>query len=389
VPEPDQPLRILFCAPAYWPATEFGGPVAVARQLTEGLVRAGHAVTVLTTSLDSATRPPAARLRTRKDTVGGVDVRYLATPLRFHWMGITPSLPLNWPVERADVVHVFGYRDVVTTLGAAWARRAGIPYVFEPLGMFVPQFRSMRLKRAFDRTLGVRVGRGAAVVVVNSALERRQLAAAGLPEEVIEVRPNGFPHVEQGPPSGHLRERIGLDRSTPLVLNVGRVSFKKGLDLLVRAIAPLEGVHVALVGPDDRDGTLERLEALSAELGLGERLHLVGPLDTSRPHDVYGDADVFALPSRDESFGMAVAEAASSGVAIVVSDRCGVAELLGDAAVVIPPEVEATRKAVAGLLADPDRSRALGEAARERARSVSWDAVVERQIELYRLALGR
>ena len=115
--DPRRPLRILFCTPAHWPATEFGGPVPVAKELTEGLVRAGHEVSVLTTSLESAARPPASRLRTRTETVAGVRVSYLATPLRFHWMGITPTLPLA--LRRAgtpDVVHVFGYRDVVTTL---------------------------------------------------------------------------------------------------------------------------------------------------------------------------------------------------------------------------------------------------------------------------------
>jgi len=384
-----RPLRILFCTPAYWPATEFGGPVPMAKELTEGLVRAGHEVSVLTTSLESATRPPASRRRTRTETVGGVQVSYLATPLRFRWMGITPTLPLAWRGRRPDVVHVFGYRDVVTTLSAGWARRAGIPYVFEPLGMLVAQFRSAALKRAFDRTLGAGVVRHASAIVANSAFEGRQFAAAGLPEELIEARPNGFPPVYEGEGSGRLRERIGLGRDAPLVLNVGRIAFKKGLDVLLESVAPLEGVHVAIVGPDDGDGTFRRLEEQGRALGIAGRVHLVGPLDTARPEDVYADADVFALSSRDESFGMVVAEAASAGRAIVVSDRCGVAELLTDAALVVPFDAGATREAIARLLADAGLRDRLGAAAREVARSITWDAVVERQLEIYRAAIAR
>lgn len=387
--DPDRPLRVLLSAPAHWPATEFGGPIAVAKELTEGLVRAGHEVAVVTTSLESARRAPASRLRTRRASENGVRITYLATPLRFHWMGITPSLPLALRPERPDVVHVFGYRDVVTTSTAAWARRRGVPYVFEPLGMFPAQFRSVSLKRAFDRTLGARVAAGAAVVLASSAYEKRSLAALGLPPERIEVRPNGFPPVREGEGGGRLRERLGLGADTPLVLNVGRVSFKKGLDLLLEAVAPLDGVHVAIVGPDDGDGTLGRLQEQARILGLGERLHLVGPLDTSRPEEVYGDADVFALPSRDENFGVVVAEAASVGKAIVVSDRCGVAELLEDAALVVPVDAGATREALARLLADPDLRERLGAAAREVARRVDWEAVVRRQVELYRLAIAR
>ena len=279
--------------------------------------------------------------------------------------------------------------DVVTTLSAGWARRAGIPYVFEPLGMLVAQFRSAALKRAFDRTLGAGVVRHASAIVANSAFEGRQFAAAGLPEELIEARPNGFPPVYEGEGSGRLRERIGLGRDAPLVLNVGRIAFKKGLDVLLESVAPLEGVHVAIVGPDDGDGTFRRLEEQGRALGIAGRVHLVGPLDTGRPEDVYADADVFALSSRDESFGMVVAEAASAGRAIVVSDRCGVAELLTDAALVVPFDAGATREAIARLLADAGLRDRLGAAAREVARSITWDAVVERQLEIYRAAIAR
>jgi len=295
----------------------------MAKELTEGLVRAGHRVDVLTTSLREIGAPPASRLRTHAEIVEGVRVHYLATPARYRWMGITPTLPAQWTWrDRPDVVHVFGYRDVVTTLTAAWARALGIPYVFEPLDMFLPRFRNVPLKRAFDRVLGEPVARGAAVVVANSEHEKSQLAAAGLDARRIETRPNGFPPPRDGS-GGALRQRLRLGADDPLVLNVGRVSFKKGLDLLLEAVAPLDGTHVAIVGPDDGDGTRERLERLRGDLGLERRVHLLGPLDTSA--DVYGDADVFVLPSRNESFGLVAAEAASAGTPVVVTDRCGVA----------------------------------------------------------------
>jgi glycosyltransferase involved in cell wall biosynthesis len=358
----------------------------MAKELTEGLVRAGHRVEVLTTSLREIGAPPASRFRTHSDVVEGVRVHYLATPARYRWMGITPTLPARWPWrDRPDVVHVFGYRDVVTTLTAAWARTLGIPYVFEPLDMFLPRFRNLPLKRAFDRVLGEPVARGAAVVVANSQHEKRQLAAAGLDAGRIETRANGFPPPRDGP-RGELRRRLRIGADDPLVLNVGRVSFKKGLDLLLEAVAPLDGAHVAIVGPDDGDGTQEQLERLRSELGLERRAHLVGTLD---PTDLYADADVFVLPSRNESFGLVAAEAASAGAPVVVTDRCGVAEILGDAALVVPCEVEEIRAAIARLLGDAALRARLAAAGREVARAVSWDSVVERQVELYRLALAR
>jgi glycosyltransferase involved in cell wall biosynthesis len=383
------PLRVIFAAPAHWPAVSFGGPVWMARGLTEGLVARGHAVDLVTTSLRSIGEPPAQRWGSRERDLGGVRVHELATPTRYRWMGITPTLPLALRrLPRPDVAHVFGYRDVVTTLTAAWCRRNGIPYVFEPLDMVVPQFRNVPLKRAFDRAVGRPVIDGAQLVVANSHRERRMLVEAGVDAAKIVVRPNGFP-----PPHDDvadvLRRRIGIAPETPLVLNVGRISFKKGLDLLLQAMADVPDAHVAVVGPDDGDGTRERLEQLARRPELSGRVHLVPPLDERQPRELYGEADVFVLPSRNESFGMVAAEAAAAGVASVVSTECGVAELLADAAVIVPPEVGPVREAVAALLADPERRRRLGEAGRAVAASLSWDAVVGMQEEIYARALAR
>jgi glycosyltransferase involved in cell wall biosynthesis len=382
------PLRVLFATPAYWPATAFGGPTRAAKELTEGLVRSGHHASVLTTSLLTVDGPPTRRLHSERAIVAGVDVRYLATPIRYRWMGITPGLPVAWPWrERPDIVHVFGYRDVVTTLTAAWARALRVPYVFEPLDMFVPQFRNVPLKRAFDRALGEPVAHGAALVVACSSHEKRQLIGAGLPENRIRIRPNGFP---SPPTDGHgtLRTRLRLDVGEQLVLSVGRVSFKKGLDLLIDAVAGLEGVHLAIVGPDDGDGTLAALEAQCAALGVEDRIHFVGPLDTSEPLTVYGDADVFVLPSRNESFGIVAAEAAACGVPTVVTDRCGIAETLGSAAITVPCRTEPIREGIARLLTTPELRARLAAAGPEVARENSWGAMVERQLALYREVLA-
>jgi len=363
----------------------------MAKHLTEALVRRGHSVDVVTTSLRTVGGASAHRFRSSTREVGGVQVHYLATPLSYRWMGITPTVPLElMRLERPDVVHVFGYRDVVTTLTAAWARRHDVPYVFEPLDMFLPRYRNVPLKRAFDQVVGAPVVRGAAVVVANSELERGELLAAGLTAARIETRPNGFPPPSDARGSGALRRRVGIGPDTPLVLNVGRLSFKKGLDLLLRAVVDLPDVHVAIIGPDDGDGTLARLTSLRSELSLGARVHFLGPSDERGPGDAYADADVFVLPSRNESFGMVAAEAAATGTPVVLTDRCGVADLLeGRGALVTPLDAGALRDAIRRVLDDPELARMLGDGGREVARATTWDAVAERQEELYRLALAR
>ena len=143
--------------------------------------------------------------------VDGANVRYLSTPLRYRWMGITPTLPLELArSHRPDVVHVFGFRDPVTTGVAAWCRIKRVPYVFEPLGMFEPRLRKVLLKRALDATLYRGVARGAAGVVVASEREGEAAIACGVPPEKVHVRGNGFPAPTQPPADGDLRARLGI-----------------------------------------------------------------------------------------------------------------------------------------------------------------------------------
>lgn len=381
-------MRILFSVPAYSPAHSFGGPIEVFTRLAEGLAARGHEVDVCTTSLVEL--GAGRSLHTRAESVGGVSVHYLATPLRFRWMGITPTLPLH--LERAprpDLVHVFGFRDPIGTGAATWCRARGVPYVFEGLGMVAPKHRKVALKRALDSTLFRGVPGGARLLVATSSVEAREYSGVGIPERRIVVRPNGFPNVATGFARGRLRALIGAGEQTPLVLYVGRIAHGKGLELLLHAVAKLPGVHTAIVGPDGGHGVKDELVLLRDRLGLTERVHLVGALARSELTPVYADADVFVLPSAYENFGLVAAEAAAVGAAIVVSDRCGVAELFADrGALVVPYGKVELREALTRLLDDDELRRRLGDEAREVARAWSWDHVVELQEDVYERALA-
>ena len=379
-----RPIHIVFAAPAYWPAAEFGGPIPVMRALAHELTELGHRVDVLTTSLTTVRDRPRDASTAELD---GATIRYLGTPLRYRWFGLTPSLQRQLTdLPRPDVVHVFGFRDYVSTVTARWCRRHGVPYVFEPLGMFRPKLRKVLLKRGLDDTLYRAVPRRAALAIAVSEVERRELEEV-LPPEQIAVRPNGFPEpLEPTARPGWLRNRLGLGVETPLVLSVGRVANGKGLELLVEAMSTVASAQLAIAGPDDGHGTTAKLLALRGRLGLEYRVHLLGPVDDAGV--LYGDADVFALASAHENFGMVAAEAAAAGVPSVVTDRCGIADLVRDrAALVVPYEPAAVQDAIARLLADEQLRRTLGAGGREVAREVSWETVARRQVELYEQVL--
>ena len=356
-------------------------------RLAEGLTARGHPVEVFTTSLTSHDAPGSTR--TRVEDVNGVRVHYLATPLHFRWMGVTPTLPrVLERASRPDVVHVFGFRDPIGTGVAAWCRLRRVPYVFEGMGMVAPKHRKVFLKRALDATAFRGVLPGATVLVAASEVEAREYRAAGIADARIVVRPHGFPEVQRDAPPRRLRELVGLDESARVVLNVGRIAHGKGLELLVRIATQLPDVHVVIVGPDGGHGVDLELLALRDRLGVTDRVHFVGALPREELPAVYADADVFALPSSYENFGMVAAEAAAAGAAIVLTDRCGVAECFaGRGALVVPYDEAKLRDALARLLGDPGLRQRLGQEAREVAEEWSWPRVLELQERVYRRAL--
>jgi len=379
----ERPLRILFAAPVWWPSRAFGGPVVAAGELVRRLVARGHAVEVLTTTiLDLASRPA---LRSSLDVVDGATVRYLPTPLRYRWMGITPTLPLVLArLTRPDVVHVFGFRDPVTTAVAAWCRIARVPYVFEPLGMFEPRLRKVALKRALDATLYRGVARGAAAVVVASEREGDGVVACGVAGHKVHVRGNGFPAPEDAGANGELRARLGIPEQAPIILYVGRIAAGKGIEHLLEAAREIPEAHVVISGPDDRHGTSVLVHDSQAAPATAGRVHTL-PLTDEPPRALYPQADVFVLASEGESFGMVAAEAASAGTPVIVSDRCGVAGFFEDGeALVVPYDRAAVVGAVQRVLSDAELRSRLARGGIEAARRTSWDRVTDVQEQIYR-----
>ena len=374
-------LRIVFATPAYWPSTDFGGPIPVMKALAKELIALGHRVDVVTTTLTSIGERPART--NRLANVDGADVRYLGTPIRFRWFGLAPSLTRELgKLPRPDVVHVFGFRDWVSTMTARWCNSNAVPYVFEPLGMFQPKLRKVVLKRALDATLYRKVATEAALTVAVSTIEQHELEAV-VPKDRIVIRPNGFPNPYRPPQRpGPLRGLLGLDAAVPLVLFVGRVARGKGLEHLVSAVGALDGVQLAIVGPDDGHGLTADLHRLRDRLGADGRIHMLGPVES--PLDLYGDADVHALPSAHENFGMVAAEAAAAGTASIVTDRCGIAEILHDrGALVIPYGLDPLRDALVRLLGDDHLREQLGRQGQEVAADFSWTTVTRLQAEIY------
>jgi glycosyltransferase involved in cell wall biosynthesis len=349
---------------------EFGGPVTKARGLADALRSIGYPVTVV-------------GVGSSPNTLG------LPQLVRFHGTPVPARLgPLARSIRESKVVHIVGYRDPVGTAAALIAHREHVPYLLEPAGMHRRRIRSLAIKAAFDRFVGARVVRDSALILATSKLEASELEEDGVEAQRIRVRPNGID--TDGwlplPPRGALRRRLNFPRDAPLVLSLGRITAKKGLFHFAEALATLNGVWGIVAGPDEKDGTLDRLLAARTRLGLAERLAILPEGLWGRDRlQAFADADAFCLPSATENFGNAAIEAAAIGIPVVITNTCGGAEWLDSQSSRIVPygDVVLLAKAVREVLQESS-TRAAAEASAPRLRqALDWDVVVRLQVEIY------
>ena len=366
-------MRVLLTIPSF--SREFGGPSSRVFPMAEALRERGHDVRVVGCG-NSGGRLGAVELP--------VLFQFHATPMP-RSLGSLPRL-----VRGSDVVHSIGFRDLSTFAGLI-AGRAGIPFVLEPVGMHGYRGRSGRLKGLFDRSLGRRLVDSAAAVIAASRLEAEELAAGGVSSERIHIRPNAIDVADllPLPTRGAFRRRAGIPEDVPLVLALGRIVEGKGLRQLVRVLEQLDGAFVAIVGPDSGDGTLEELVAAKRDMAHSERLVLQpGGLWGRDKASAFADADAFCLFSRSESFGNAAAEAAAVGLPVVVSAECGVADLLTeiapDSTVVAPYGDRSALAEALGAVRQPGKRAAALERATDVLSALSWPALMERQLDIYK-----
>jgi glycosyltransferase involved in cell wall biosynthesis len=296
---------------------------------------------------------------------------------------------------RPEVVVVSGWSTFASQATVAWCRRHRIPYVL----LVESNERETRSgwRRAVKSAVVPGVVGGAVEVLVVGTAARESMLARGVDPDRISVVANtvdvdrfGREADELAPRRDVLRAEAGIGPDDVAVLSVARLAPEKGLDTLVRAIAVAGDARLVLLlagsGPER-----ERLAALAA--GQGVRLVLLQDTPWERIVERYVLADVFALLSRHEPWGVVVNEAAACGLPLVLSDRVGAAfDLLDDGrnGVLVPvDDVAAAAQAIRELAADPNRRRAMGAASREIVAEWGYEPSIERLIRVARRVTGR
>jgi glycosyltransferase involved in cell wall biosynthesis len=397
-------MRILNVTQTYAPFLEFGGPPVKVRALSEALARRGHEVTVLTADWGMESRfplgvEPGGTIRSpfgwRREE-NGVAAVYLPSWFHYRALSWNPAAKrfARARLQNFDVVHIFGLYDFLGPAIADISRRRKLPYVVEPIGMFLPIVRSFWLKRIYHSVVGRKMLREARCLVATSEQELQELASAGVPRERIFLRRNGVEVPATLPARGKFRESLGIPADAKMVLFLGRLSAKKSPELLLEAFAMLpapainDDTRLLFVGPDE-GGMSARLRQLAERLGVASRVVFCGPLFGVAKWEAYRDADAFVLPSQNENFGNTAAEAAAAGTPVVVTEGCGIAPLLAEVAgLVVAHTAEAISRAIARILSEPGLHAGLAAGGQEASSRLGWGEPAQEMESLYRKLVG-
>ncbi len=392
-------MRILNVTETYAPFLEFGGPPVKVRALSEGLARLGHQVTVLTADwgLEKRLQTQEQKITAERSPFGwrreenGVQAIYVPTWMRYRTVSWNPAVKryCRARLQNFDVVHIFGLYDLLGLAVAAACRKRSLPYVLEPMGMFVPIVRSLWLKRMYHAVWGRRLLQGASAVIATSEQEVEELEAGGFPRTRVVLRRNGVEAPPSWPERGKFRKSQSISREERLVLFLGRLSAKKSPDLLLKAFVELSarssGIPMRLVfaGPDE-GGVKPELEKMTKQLGVRAKVQFVGPIFGEMKWAAYRDADVFVLPSQNENFGNSAAEAVAAGTPVIVTEQCGIAPLLADkAGLVVRHNQEALSKALERILIEPSLGARLAAGCTGVTSRLGWDEPVADMETLY------
>ena len=337
-----------------------GGPIESINQSSAALLRRGHEVEIV--SLDSPDDPWVRESAAPVHALGPGHGSY----------GYAPRL-VDWIKERRtnyDAVIVHGIWQY-SSFGV-WRALAGTstPYFVFPHGMLDPWFKRTYPAKHFKKLLywpwgEYRVLRDAAAVLFTSEEERRlareSFSLYTCNEKVVNYGTASPPNLDRS--REKFFEAFPHLRHQRFFLFLGRLHEKKGCDLLIQAFAQLAnnaGIsnHLVMAGPCSDDSYLRRLRELAA--GADDSITFPGMLTGDLKWGALSAADAFVLPSHQENFGIAVAEALACATPVLISNKINIWREIEDdgAGFVENDDLAGTLNLLKRWLAAPEASRA-------------------------------
>lgn len=290
-------------------------------------------------------------------------------------------------VGEADIIHLMCHWTFINALVYHMARKLDKPYVVCPAGALTIYGRSHLAKNLYNKVAGNGIIANAAGHIAIAKNEIPQFELYGVAPEKVTLIPNGInPSDFIAPPFNDFRQKYSLGEA-PFVLFIGRLNLMKGPDLLLRAFSnaakSLADYHLVFAGPDE--GMLSKLQNMTRQFDLQNRVHFVGPLGHADKIAAYHSTELLVIPSLKEAMSLVVLEAGVSGKPVLITDQCGfndVADVNGG--LVVPATVEGIQKGLIDILSNRDRLRLMGQNFKNYVGThFTWKIAVDKYVRLF------
>lgn len=386
-------MKVLAVIP--YVASSYGGTSEVVKSLARALGQRKLAIDVVTTNADDAS---ILNLNTCKWHLEKYyRIQYFPT---WHRGDFILSLSLiRWlfhNVKDYDIVHTHTLFAPLITFTHKLCHFYKVPYIVTPHGMLDPWALAYKAwKKRFYYTCFEQsaIGSASAIQVLSSS-------------EVEQVNKLSYLHTVLLPNGIHYNEALKLPapelfyeqfphlRTKRLVLFLGRIDPKKGLDLLALAFAKTHQIfpesHLILAGPDSINFT-PKVQSYFDNAKCLDSVTFTGMLSGELKQAALATADVYVSPSYSEGFSMSVLEAMASGLPCVITTGCNFPEAAAaQAAHVVDIDADAIAKALIDCLGDVPAAKAMGDRARQFVLNhYTWDQIAAQLIDVYAAILSK
>ncbi|MCW3976735.1 MAG: glycosyltransferase family 4 protein [Candidatus Bathyarchaeota archaeon] len=395
-------MKICFVSPEYFPIS--GGTGAYVYYLSRKLQKLGHDVHIVARhSVDST------------EIVDGVNVNYVrgvGNPLSRYWRFARSAfrkleelnrnfgfdiIHSNLPLVPSFAIPSESANALISTVHSTWkgeaeAIRRGSRRKLNPNEKLMLRFNS--LLRSYEKKL---MKRSDALIAVSSYTRNELTELYDVDEEKIHVIYNGVDtqKFEPNRDRAGLRLELGLEEEQKIILCVGRLYYRKGINILLRSIPEVVqkfgDVKFVISGKGFKKNE-ENLRKLAEKLKIEKYVMFLGYVPDEKLPDLYAASDIFVLPALYENFPFAILEAQSTGLPVISTKVGGIPEFLEEnenGFLVEPGDPEQLAQKIIALLQNPELAEELGRCGRRRVEEkVAWPLITSQVVDLYRKILN-
>jgi len=395
-------VNVCFVTPEYFPIS--GGTGAYVFYLSHSLQKLGHNVHVVARDESDSER-----------TINGIQVHYIK--------GVGNALTRYWRFARSaskkikeinnqnsfDIIHAnlplvpsFAIPDdsakaIVCAVHSTWKGEALVTKLDNPKDLNPNEKAMLRFNlvlRSFEKKL---MKRSDALIAVSKYTVNELVELYGINKKKINVIYNGV-DVEKFKPRSkkkELRREFGLEEDKKVVLFVGRLYHRKGLEILLHSIPPVfkefSKVKFVISGTGFKQKELD-LRKLAKELGIEEAVTFLGYVPDEKLPRLYSASDIFVLPAKYENFPFAILEAQSTGLPVISTKVGGIPEFLVDnknGFIIDPGNSNQLTQKLLILLQDPKLAKNMGNYGRRLIEErFDWHLITSQVIDLYHKLLN-